>query len=91
MRSVINPFLQVLETHSLGLVDLKALLDEVLYIFREADAGSEFNGYFSHFFNKLSLGLAIPRSLSMQHLEDHDSDRPNVVLGGVDILFESFG
>ena len=91
MGSTVDPLFHVLETHPLGLVDLETLLDELLEIFRDIDAGSELNRDFSHFLDELSLGLAVPRSLAMKHLIDHDSDGPNIIFSGIDVLFESLG
>lgn len=53
--------------------------------------GFEFDGYFGHFVDQLGLGFALPWSLAMQQLVDHDTYGPYVVFDGVDVFLEGLG
>ena len=83
-----TPLFQVAQTHSFGFIDFQTLEDELLKIFRDRNMGAERHRHFSHFVYKLRLCFALPGSLSMQHLIDHDSNRPDIVLDRVNVPFE---
>jgi hypothetical protein len=48
----------------------------------------ELDWYFGHFFDQLSFCFALPRSLTVKHLIDHDADGPYVVFDGVNVPFK---
>lgn len=90
MWGTIAPFPQLFQTHSFGLIDFQAPFDEIFKVLWDINAASEFNRNSSHFINQLSFGSAIPRGLSIENLIDHDSNRPDIIFNGVDVLFEGF-
>lgn len=86
-----NPLAQFREAHSFGLIDIEAPPDELLDLFGHGNCLFELNGHFGHFVDEFAFSSALPGSLSVEHLVDHDADRPDVVLDRVDILLERLG
>lgn len=89
-RRLDHPLLQVSQTHPLILIDFQAFPDEVLELLGDGDCLLELDGYLGHLVNELAFRSALPRGLTMQHLVDHNADRPDIILGGVDVLLECF-
>jgi len=83
-----NPFPEIGKTHAFRLVDFQTLADEVLDIFGDGDGLFELDGDSGHLIDQFVFGFALPGSLPVQHLIDHDADRPDIVLDGVYVLLE---
>lgn len=91
VRVVLVPLLEIGQRHPGLLVDVKTLLDELPGLRGEFECLAELDGQADHLIDEFLLSPALPRSLPMQQLEDHDADRPDVVLGGVDVLLQGLG
>lgn len=88
VRVVLVPFLEISQRHPGLLVDVKTLLDELPGLRGEFESLAELDRKPDHLIDEFLLRPALPRGLTMQHLEDHDADRPDVVLGGINVLLQ---
>lgn len=88
---IVYPVPHACKTHPLGLIHLQTFLDELLNVLGNGDAFFELDGDPGHLVNQLILSPALPRGFTVQQLIQHDSDRPDIILDGVDVLLECLG
>lgn len=88
LLSLANPLTQIRKTHTLRLINFQALPDEILDLFWNGDSLPKLDRHTGHFVDEFAFSSALPRGLSMQHLIDHYTNRPNIVLYWVNVLLQ---
>lgn len=85
---IVDPVPHASQTHPLCFIHLQTLLDEFLDVLRNGDSFFELDGDPGHLINQLVFGPAFPWGFAVQQLIEHNPDRPDVILNGVDVLLE---